>query len=67
MSDWVLGQQLDVWQAVFEASFLQRGKALIAVAFSQVRSTWTHWQMCNRSRQAASCEAVIRYMQCVLC
>lgn len=38
VAEWVLGRQQDVWKAVFEASFLSRGKALIADAFTQVCS-----------------------------
>ncbi len=37
-SEWVLGCRQDVWQAVFEAAFLQRGKALIAAAFAEVHT-----------------------------
>jgi hypothetical protein len=65
VSDWVLGRQLDVWQTVFEAGFLQRGKALIATAFSQVRSAQTYGQVYQCCRQAVSREARFYQMQCV--
>lgn len=42
---WVLGQRCDVLQAVFEASFLRRGRELIAAAFAQV---WVAHGVCRQ-------------------
>ena len=67
MSDWVLGRQLDVWQTAFEASFLQRGKTLIAAAFSQVRGTRTRWANLQSLLSGGESLWGDRCLQCVRC